>query len=368
MTTRRRSLPFAEWPEADRDLWQVLVAEGDILEGGGPGAAWAPTTKSNVRKACGYWLFWLSQNGLLAVDTPPMDRVTPDRVRAYVEDLQASVASSTVFTYILDLLRFVKATSPERDWTWLTGVKNRLWARITPARNKISKIRPAQDLFCLGLDLMDTAKDIRCRYNPVAAHTQFRDGFVIALLAARPIRLKNITAMEIGRHLIRIDDIHWLRFDASEIKNRVAIEVTLPEALTDYVDTYLTEHRPVLLGGAISNRVWISRFGSNLSETVIRHHVKNRTEKAFGQALSPHLFRDCAVTSIAIEDPDHVRIAANILGHSRLSTTRRYYDQSHMLAAGRSYQSAVVELRDTMRLETRGPYKTRPSAIDKDTS
>ena len=28
----------------------------------------------------------------------------------------------------------------------------------------------------------------------------------------------------------------------------------------------------------------------------------------FGHALNPHLFRDCAATSIAIEDPDHVRI------------------------------------------------------------
>ena len=49
--------------------------------------------------------------------------------------------------------------------------------------------------------------------------------------------------------------------------------------------------------------------------------------------------------SVAIEDPEHVRIAATILGHHSLATTQQYYDQSRMLAAGRHYQSALAELR-----------------------
>jgi site-specific recombinase XerD len=82
-----------------------------------------------------------------------------------------------------------------------------------------------------------------------------------------------------------------------------------------------------------------------LSQSTIHYHIKNRTQKAFGVSLSPHLFRDCAATSVAIEDPHHVRIAMNILGHHSLATTQRYYDQSQMLAAGRHYQSALIDLR-----------------------
>ena len=39
--TRRHSLPFNEWPTPDKEMWQALIAEGDILDGCGPGAAWA---------------------------------------------------------------------------------------------------------------------------------------------------------------------------------------------------------------------------------------------------------------------------------------------------------------------------------------
>ena len=46
--TRRHSLPFNEWPLSDQAMWQALIAEGDILDGCGPGAGWAPATKDNT--------------------------------------------------------------------------------------------------------------------------------------------------------------------------------------------------------------------------------------------------------------------------------------------------------------------------------
>jgi site-specific recombinase XerC len=114
--------------------------------------------------------------------------------------------------------------------------------------------------------------------------------------------------------------------------------------------------------------MWVSRLGKQLSQSTIHYHIKNRTQKAFGVSLSPHLFRDCAATSVAIEDPHHVRIAMTVLGHHSLATTQRFYDQSQMLAAGQAYQSALCNLRDTMRQESRGPYKPQPPVIDKEAS
>ena len=131
-----------------------------------------------------------------------------------------------------------------------------------------------------------------------------------------------------------------------------------PLALAGYIERYCAVHRSALLGTATSSRLWISRFGTPLSSGVIRYHVKRRTGVAFGFPITPHLFRDCAATSVAIEDPDHVRITANILGHHSLAMTQQYYDQSRMLAAGRSYQSALREIRKTARQQSRGPYKS----------
>ena len=349
MGAARRSLPFTEWPLSDQKLWHSAVAEGDILDGAGPGAHWRQATKDNTRKAYGYWLYWLTTNGALDDSDEPMGRVTSERIGAYIKVLEGTVASSTIFTYVLDLLRFAKAVAPDQNWTWLTNIKNRLWARAMPTRDKASKIRSSDDLFRLGLDLLASADGLRCRYNPQASATGFRDGLIIALLAARPVRLRNLASIEIGRQLVRVDDTYWLRFGAEETKTRKHIEVPLPLVLTPHIDRYRAVHRPALLGGSISNRLWISRSGTPLSHSVIRYHIKNRTREAFGEPISPHLFRDCAATSVAIEDPDHVRIAANILGHHSLGTTQKYYDQSQMLEAARTYQSEISGLRIDIR-------------------
>ena len=139
-------------------MWESIVAEGNILDGRGRGAHWAPTTKANTRKAYGYWLHWLDITDHLDLSADPLDRLTPKRIGAYINNLDGTVASSTIFTYILDLLRLAKAVTPDKNWAWLYNIKNRLWARAKPARDKTSKIRSSADLFRLGLSLMEVAE------------------------------------------------------------------------------------------------------------------------------------------------------------------------------------------------------------------
>lgn len=355
----RHAVPSEDWPPADQALWQVVIAEGDILDGCGPGANWAPTTKNNTRKAYGYWLHWLGVNSLLSMPVlHPLDRITPERIRAYIGDMEENAAPLTRFVYILDLLRFAQSATPDQGWDWLKRVKNRLWSRSIPYRDKNTKIRNSSDLFELGLNLMNESPGVKCRYNPFQEEIQYRDGLMIALLAARPVRLKNLTAINLGQHLIRIDNHYWLVFIMEEVKNQRHIEVPIPDVLTPYIDDYLAVQRPRLLQGSGSDRLWISRFGTDLSCGSIHRQIKHHTKAAFGKAINPHLFRDCAATSIAIHDPEHVWITTNILGHNTLATSQKYYDQSRMLEAGRYYQQSIMALRDNLRIEARRPYKT----------
>jgi integrase len=76
-----------------------------------------------------------------------------------------------------------------------------------------------------------------------------------------------------------------------------------------------------------------------------------RTADAWGQPVCLPRFRDALATSVAIDDPDHVRMAATLLGHASLRTTQRYYDHSRMLAAGRRYQDRITRLRGRLRRE-----------------
>ena len=56
--------------------------------------------------------------------------------------------------------------------------------------------------------------------------------------------------------------------------------------------------------------LWVSSRGSALTEMAIYLRIREHTQKAFGQAINPHLFRDAAATTLAIADPAHVRVAA----------------------------------------------------------
>jgi site-specific recombinase XerD len=77
------------------------------------------------------------------------------------------------------------------------------------------------------------------------------------------------------------------------------------------------------------------------------HLVKARTRAAFGRAVNPHLFRDAAATSVAIEDPAHVRIAAQVLGHGAFATTERHYNLARGQEAADSWHQILGRLRRT---------------------
>ena len=84
-----------------------------------------------------------------------------------------------------------------------------------------------------------------------------------------------------------------------------------------------------------------------------------RTAAAFGQSINPHLFRDCAATSIAIDDPAHVRIASQILGHRSTATTEQYYNQAQAIDAARRYQDFLVGLRNGTMRDDPEPVESR---------
>ena len=174
---------------------------------------------------------------------------------------------------------------------------------------------------------------------------------LVALLAARPLRLRNLTDLALDRTLV-LRGTQWsIEFPASDTKTREAIELPWPELLVAPLEIYLARHRRVLAqlrGGSlvsVGGALWISRHGSPMSREAIYGRIKARTLEGLGRAINPHLFRDCAATSIAIDDPDHVRVALPLLGHRAISTTERYYNQARNVEASRLMQKVLLSLR-----------------------
>ena len=187
--------------------------------------------------------------------------------------------------------------------------------------------------------------------HPLQRATRFRDGLIIALLAARPLRRKNLCALRLGHHLARRGAIFWIGIPGEETKNGRPIEVPLPEELSRAMDRYLREYRPVLTQGRSLDCLWVSSRAKPMHEVSVYCQVRRITKETFGAPINPHLFRDAAATTLAIEDPEHVRIASQMLGHGSVRVTERHYNQARMLEAARRYQEEVRARRRGLRAE-----------------
>ena len=319
-----RCLRPAEWPAIDRTAWE-LVTQGDILDGVAVLAQLSPRTHKNYSDCYGHWLNHLATFDELEPDLPPALRVTPDRVRAYVQRLEAGSASATVAQRIYGLYRVISTLAPEHDWRWLARVASRLERKIRPTRAKRPLVRPSGELAAAGHALMAAAAATVGR-RPVQQATLYRDGLMLALLAARPVRIANFTAIRIGRQLQRVGRGWQLVFEPEETKNGAGIELPFPTDLVAPLEVYLERWRPLLLGRGSSDRLWISARGNPLNANNVYIRICTATRRQLGRPLNPHLFRDCLATSIAIQDPVNIHAVAALLGHRTLATMEKYYN------------------------------------------
>jgi len=343
------ALPITEWPERDRQLWEeVITPPASPFQIASLASSWSPRRQLICRQAYGQWLSWLMARGVLLEQEHPEERIRPARLEEFVTDLIKRVAPVSVAMMIGAITRVLAVLAPETDWAWLRRIYQDLKAWASPSRNKRHYIVPSADLYALGIDLIETAQ--KSDKDPYWQATQYRDGLMIALLAARPLRLRNFGALTLGISLLKDGSSYKIAFSADETKNGTAIETPLPFSLSAYLETYLSQHRALLLdrretGTHMTMALWVSRWGTAMGEAAVRHQIKLRTQAAFGHAIWPHLFRACAATSLAVGAPEEVRHAAALLGHTTFATTEKYYIQAQTLLAGQSHQQAILELR-----------------------
>jgi integrase/recombinase XerD len=349
MTELLLRLPVEQWPEIDRARWSAAKEPAGFLEGDKPASHWSPGRRGIVEAGYGRFLSFLDRNQALDPSSSPGDRVTEDRLREFVAELQHRMAPMSVAMTTGALLRMLAVLEPNRDWTLLGQVYKHLKRTATPSRDKLSRMVPATDLLVLGIQLMDSWADFRPQQ--VYKATQFRDGLMIAMLICCPMRLRNLTEIVIGRHLIFDGRSYRLEFTAAETKSGRPYHAALPHELTPYVDEYLQVHRPSLQsialahGGSVGGRLWLGRLGRPMSRGAIQRQIVQRTSEAFGKSIYPHLFRDIAVTELVDCAPEEIGIAPDLLGHADLRTTQKHYVQAHGMVAHVRVQEMIVSRR-----------------------
>jgi integrase/recombinase XerD len=321
-----------------------------------PAAGWRERTAKKNEDGYGRYLAWLHRNGMFSESDPVCARITPDKAADYARYLKSHFSSVSVATTMGALTSAARALAPEADWSWLSRRSTRLKGRAKPSRAKRHIVQHTLDLFCFGKGLMDGAE--QGRGGRLAAAQRFQAGLIIALLAARPLRIRNFQAITIGQSLRWDGTGYWLTFSADETKTGGAIDEPIPADLIPYLEAYLRLWRPIILrqadkydGLKTHGRLWVDIFGRPMQEFTLRELIKRYTRKRFGTALWPHLFRDCLLTSVAIDQPDLIRISGTLLGHTNLHTGEKHYNQARMLDASRRFGDMVSGLRDSFDTE-----------------
>jgi integrase len=345
----RACLPIDQWPEADRRLWLAACAEGDILDNEvGARSHHADISNTKAAKGYGRWLNHLSQSAPETLALTPAARITPEGVREYVDALKLiGNSSQTILARLQELGEVAKVMDLARDWSIINRMASKVRAGHRPARDK-TNLRPSNELVDLGFNLIQAAEAL----DGLDAAITYRDGLLIGFLALIPLRRRNLAELVLDRTLVREGSSWSVAFDEDGTKTHAAFEIGLPDDLLAPLGTYLERHRPTLLrrsgrwsrpaGGAL----WVSKDGSPMTQMAIYDRVRARTKEQFGVAINPHLIRDAAATTMAIADPEHVRLAAPLLGHRTFATTERYYRQARAQEAHRAFVEALKECED----------------------
>ena len=350
MKDKRRCLPIEEWPEADRTAWQEATQDGGVLDVGGRASHLAEATISDLTLRYGRFLGYLQNTGILDRSGPPAANLTPENVMAYIPLLKETVASVTVHGCVVKAVTLARFIAPNRDYEWTRPILRRLDFEARP-KEKRSKVVDSGRLFALGVKLMTDADAYRGRARLRPAST-YRNGLMIAMLAICPVRLKNFTALQLDKSLIRTDDGWAISIAAEDSKSRRPIEMSLPDNHKMHLEHYLKRYRPLYPSADDTNALWLSTHGGQLTPGAISRIICQNTKCAFGHAVNPHLFRNCAATTVATRAGSRMGTAVALLAHRDIRTIDKHYNQANMITAAQDYQKLLDSLL--------APYRRKP--------
>jgi integrase len=163
-------------------------------------------------------------------------------------------ALRTVASTIIGLKCVLQRMAPDRDWRWLKDLTNRLDAWAEPSRDRCDEILSARDVFhgaLRDLERLAARKPMR-RRDEIA----FRDVLMVALLAACPVRMRNLLQIEIDTHLQRAGDGWDLVFEGPETKNGQPLRFVLAPDLVPWLELYLERVRPGFRIATGCQRLW----------------------------------------------------------------------------------------------------------------
>ncbi len=352
MTWNGKALPKELVSAAETNNWMARTGPSGILSHLGPAANWRDDTIAFNWRSYLLFLGWLEHCSLFVGAAAVDSRLTTDLIIGFIEEMRRrGNAAATILMRVLALERVLAVLAPQIDRSELRLIIRNLPEGRDPSAKR-ARLQETAVLVDLGISLMMHVEKPGTKLTRQLA-TMFRDGLQIALLALRPFRRGNFTAIEIDKHLVKRGETWWLLFEPDETKNGAHIEVPFPDELVLWLEKYLNVYRPLLAGSRYQGQaLWVSYWFTAQDDTSVYGQIVSRTEDAFGVGLNPHLFRHCLATSLAINVPDMVRISHVMLAND-VATCERDYNIAMMNVSGRRLGGTVDKLRERFRRSRR---------------
>jgi integrase/recombinase XerD len=171
-----------------------------------------------------------------------------------------------------------------------------------------------------GLPKTITEADVEALLNAPDVETPIglRDRAMLEVLYASGLRvseLVTLTAVQVSQ------DMGVVRVMGKGAKERL---VPLGEESLSWLARYQREARPVLLGGRVSDALFVTSRAEAMTRQAFWYRIKHYAFLATpGKHISPHTLRHAFATHLLNHGAD-LRVVQLLLGHSDISTTQIY--------------------------------------------
>ena len=344
-TPERWRLPPSRWPERDRIAWERACCSSGPFTPRSSVSHLAPATREIRQDAYGRFLSFLDSRGELDPEQAMEDRLTEDRLSAYIQSLRPTMRAYSVQRLILELSNFIRAVAPGRDWRWIrTNPHLPTSAEVRASKKPVN----APDPYVVLQAAMHACDNAQPGETELGSALRYRDGVMIMFMIVHAIRLKNFAELRVNQHLFFHPSYVRLVIDKT-VKNREIVDVHVPPFVARYLLRYFEVYRPMLLRGEEDHgAVWVNLDGHPLLYSSMGQRIALVTAR-WGCGMSPHDARYAAATTIMDLDPRRLAVASSMLAHRGISSVNQVYDRSGSLGA----QSYWMKLRNDAGVKNR---------------
>jgi integrase len=187
------------------------------------------------------------------------------------------------------------------------------------------------------------AEAVRHDRGGVAEAVEVQSALAIAVLLAAPLRIHTLVKLNLDQHIVRSRPgprgVVHLVIPASDVKNRVPLELELPIRVVELLDLYWERFRPRLVNQPGS---WLFP-GSNghKNREGMSKQISDTIRKLTGLRMHTHLFRHLAGFLILSRTPGEFETVRLLLGHRSLETTIAVYCGMEQATAFRRYDEVI---------------------------